>query len=295
MDRVAAQGSRFRMEFAQGAIAGWRWRKEGAPRLVFCHANGFCASAYRRMLGLVADRFDIVAPDLRGHGRTSLPANPDHHKSWGVFGADLARLLDVLSTEDGGPVVLAGHSLGAVAVTLAARGREDIAQLLLIEPVATPPETRLLARTPLWPLLAARSPMVRGALSRRAVWPDRAAVIASYEGKRLFARWEAGRLEDYLDDGVTETASGVTLSCAPEWERVNDATQRQHFWAAVTSRPCLMRVLAAEGADTTVSLGARRRLERAGAAVEVCKDAGHLLPMERPAAAAEFLLAGART
>ena len=48
----------------EGEIAGWRHANVGAPRLLFCHANGFCASAYKRMLALLADRFDIYEARL---------------------------------------------------------------------------------------------------------------------------------------------------------------------------------------------------------------------------------------
>ena len=52
--------------------------------LVFAHANGFCASAYIQLLEPLAATFEIIAPDLRGHGRTRLPADPAGHRDWTV-------------------------------------------------------------------------------------------------------------------------------------------------------------------------------------------------------------------
>jgi pimeloyl-ACP methyl ester carboxylesterase len=75
-----------------GMMSARVWSNPGAPILVFAHANGFCASANDQMLTPLADRFDIVAPDLRGHGRTRLPADPDTHRSWDIHAADLCAL-----------------------------------------------------------------------------------------------------------------------------------------------------------------------------------------------------------
>jgi pimeloyl-ACP methyl ester carboxylesterase len=281
--------ARFEIGLKDGLMAGWRWRRAGAPRLVFCHATGFCASAYRRMLEAAANRFDIIAPDLRGHGRTRLPADPSRLESWTVYADDISDLLDRLGADAKEPVTLAGHSLGAVTVTLAARGRADVASLLLIEPVTLPRAVAALSATPLWPVVARRMPLVKGALSRRAEWPSRLDVMTSYARKRLFAPWAEGVLADYLEDGLIDDEGGCRLSCAPPWEAATFAAHRCDFWGAVSARSAPMRVLGADSPDSTLRFGAVRRFSRAG--VEVARLAGvsHLLPMENPEAAAQFL------
>ena len=42
--------------------------------LVFVHANGFNALTYRTLLAPLSGSLRIWAPDLRGHGGTTLPA-----------------------------------------------------------------------------------------------------------------------------------------------------------------------------------------------------------------------------
>lgn len=287
--RDAPAGARFKIQFDEGVMAGWRWRREDAVRIVFCHATGFCASAYRLMLGIAAETFDVIAPDLRGHGRTALPADPATLKSWAVYGRDIAALLDRLRTESATPVILAGHSLGAVAATLAARGRADVSRLMLIEPVTLPIAVAALASTPIWPLVSPHLPLVRGARSRRAEWPSRADVARSYARKRLFAAWAPGALDDYLEDGLADAGAGCRLACAPLWEAATFAAHSNDFWGAVRARPAPMQVLGADSPDSTILFGADRRFARAGVMLRRLSGAGHLIPMEKPEAAAQFL------
>lgn len=180
---LAAQPERFSIALDDGALAGLRWRRDGAPRLLFCHATGFCAFAYRQVLAPLAGRFDIHAIDMRGHGRTTLAADPRRLKSWDVYARDIASYLD--RSGPGPQWRLAGHSCGAVSATLAAKGRFDVASVSLIEPVATPPMMHLFAYLPVWVLFARRWRLVQGALARRAEWKNRDDALASYRRKAL--------------------------------------------------------------------------------------------------------------
>ncbi|MFZ5616585.1 MAG: alpha/beta fold hydrolase [Pseudomonadota bacterium] len=274
-----------------GEMAMLRFGVEGAPPLLFAHANGFCASAYRQMLEALGSRFDVFAVDLRGHGRTRLPPPAQRHQGLDLFGADVAALLDSLSLriDKGARWTLSGHSLGGVAVTFAAVNRRDVAALRLIEPVATPPFWSGLARSPVWPLVAPRIPLVKGALARRGRWPDRETVRASYAGKPLFSTWASGVLDDYLADGLKAEDGGVALSCAPEWEAANFAAQAHDFWAAFAAAPAPVAVLAARHPSSTVSPYAVRRFAALGAEVVEVGGRTHLIPFEDPPAAARFL------
>lgn len=285
------QGERIRVAISDGDMHLLRFGKRGASPLLFAHANGFCASAYRRMLMLLGDAFDIYAIDLRGHGKTALPTENPAHRGLSLFGRDVGALLDRLGGETA-PASwrLAGHSLGAVAVTFASAGREDVEELRLIEPVAMAPYYRLLASTPFWPVLAGKTHLVRAARRRRARWRTRSEVFERYRGKGLFKPFAPGVLEDYLEDGLSDDGEGVRLSCAPEWEAANFAAQADDFWAALKKAPAPVSVLAANHPRTsTVSRAAARRLRRLGASVEIIDGPSHLIPFEAPARAASFL------
>ena len=273
-----------------GALAGLHWRADEAPQLVFLHATGFCASAYRPMFELLNGRFEILALDLRGHGRTRLQADPTDFKSWTTYADDVVFALDATPAPAPGRL-LAGHSLGAVVATLAAAGGARSDRLALIEPVATPMTVSTMARTPIWPLIAGRWPLVRRARSRRATFPSRTAAAESYRRKPLFARWAPGALGGYLEDGLVDDAAGVRLACEPQWEAATFMAQSHNFWSAIKRVRAPISVLTARDPTSTVRPMAERALRRLGTAMTVETGASHLIPFERPDLAARFLAA----
>lgn len=274
-----------------GDVALLRFGRAGAPPMLFAHANGFCASAYRRTFEALGDSFDIFAADLRGHGRTRIPAPVASHRSMAIFGDDLRRTKSALRpfAAPGQGWIFAGHSLGGVAATEAAAGDKDIAALRLIEPVAMPKSWAFLASTPAWPMIAPHLPLVRAALRRRDRWPDAAAAFQSYAQKPFFAGWAGGVLADYLEDGLHRDESSARLSCAPAWEAANFAAQANDFWGALPRVLAPVSVLAARHRSTTLRGGARERFRRLGARVELALGVTHLLPFEAPERAARFL------
>lgn len=72
--------------------------------------------------------FEVIAPDLRGHGEGE-PASAVVGISMTDYAADLARLCDGLPE----PPVLLGHSMGGLVAQLAAR-RANIRALVLLAP-----------------------------------------------------------------------------------------------------------------------------------------------------------------
>ena len=87
------------------------------PRLLLIHGVGLRAEAWNAQMNALSERFEMIAPDLPGHGESeglSFPA------TLADFGDRLARLLDR-------PTVIVGHSLGAlIALDIAARHPERI-------------------------------------------------------------------------------------------------------------------------------------------------------------------------
>lgn len=276
---------RFQFDLQGGSIAGWRWANPSMPPLLYCHATGFCASAYKQMLGALSHRFDVFALDMRGHGRTTAP-RPVRLRSWRVYADDIARFLDQQNRMDW---TLAGHSMGAVTATMAARGRDDIAALRLIEPVAMPVWFSKAAATPLWPLVINQTPMVRQASRRRNGWPDRDAVLASYGRKALFKRWAPGVLADYLEDGLIDGPDGVELACDPAWEAATFGAQANDFWACLDDAPAPVSVLASDHSSSTVARWARQRMMRKAVLLMVANELTHLAPMENPIEMASFV------
>src|SRR5689334_17757241 len=105
------------------------------PALHFAHANGFNCEVYRALLSPLR-QFQIFASDIRGHGFTTLPAQLGMPNKWTVFGNDLAAFLNMAHP---GPLILAGHSMGAIAsLMVAALHPERVKALVLVEPVLIP-------------------------------------------------------------------------------------------------------------------------------------------------------------
>ena len=266
-----------------GDLAMLRWPAPDKPLLVFAHANGFCAGAAKRMLAELSEAFEIVAPDLRGHGRTTLPADPRTHKSWNVYAEDLLALYGAL---DRRPALLAGHSMGASSTLLAASRMSDPPPLALIEPVVLPLPVALSARTPLWAFVKRSMAISKTARKRSNAWPDRSAVLERYRAKPNFARWAPGVLEDYLDEGLKKTGGGVALACDPAWEAANYEAQAHDLLAAARAVQAPVRVFKAAHGSTVLNPAG---LARRGVQVEPVDGVGHLAVMEHPERVADWV------
>lgn len=250
--------------------------------VVFSHANGFNARTYRTILGPLAREIRILAIDLRGHGRSTLPAVIEGRVGWREMEEDLLALL---TAEAARPVVLAGHSMGGTTSLLAAAAAPDrVKGLVLFDPVIFPAEAQA---------DAAESPLVQGALRRRANFPSKQAALEAYVGRGAFKTWRREQIADYVEDGFRETAGGeVTLSCAPEWEASNFRTHNYDPWAAFDESRCRIDIRRAAEASTCRLNGREAALVAAGRLnLETVPGTSHFLPMERPDVVATALRA----
>jgi magnesium chelatase accessory protein len=95
--------------FVEAAGIRWHVQRMGAgPPLLLIHGTGAATHSWRDLMPLLASHFDVIAPDLPGHGFTSSP--PSHRLSLPAMAADLGQLLAAISVQ---PEVTVGHSAGA--------------------------------------------------------------------------------------------------------------------------------------------------------------------------------------
>ena len=100
----------------------------GSPTLVFVHGFACMHEDWRCQLEYFERTHEVVACDLRGHGRT--PGRP-HECSIEHYGGDVAALVNNL---DLARVVLVGHSMGCRVVLEAARLIPDkVARVVLVD------------------------------------------------------------------------------------------------------------------------------------------------------------------
>lgn len=246
--------------------------------IVFSHANGFNARTYRSILAPLGERLRILAIDLRGHGASTLPAVIEGRDGWSEFRDDLRALL-AAATE--GPVVLAGHSMGGTASLLAAAAEPArVKALALFDPVLVHTPGRRSEDDP----AIAESPLVQGALRRRAAFPDKAAALEAYRGRGAFRTWSDAQLADYVQAGFrADGAGGVTLTCRPEWEASNFRSHNYDPWGAFRATRCPIRILRAEvGSTARLDDHLPELLATGRITVETVPGASHFLPMERP-------------
>ena len=99
------------------------------PPLVFLHGQSVTWEEYTMIMPLLADRFQVYAVTLRGHGRSSW--TPGAY-SFNTCGADIAAFL---REAVGRPAVVVGNSSGGVlAVWLAANAADHVSAIVLEDP-----------------------------------------------------------------------------------------------------------------------------------------------------------------
>jgi pimeloyl-ACP methyl ester carboxylesterase len=259
-----------------------------APDLVFLHANGFNARAYRTILAPLALSLRILTPDQRGHGATNL-ATDRPRTSWLDLKDDLLALLDAMGI---GRVALAGHSMGGTASLLAAaEAPSRVRALALFDPVIRSPSSTAVAADAM-----RASPMVAGAIRRRRSFPSHAAAVDAYRGRGAFRTWTEAMLQDYVAAGFHDAADGtVELSCTPEWEVSNYLNQDHDSWAAFERSVCPIHILRADADSPGRLEGQIDQLSASGRIrIDTIPGTTHFLPMERPDLVRETILAAVR-
>ena len=109
------------------------WGREDGPPILFIHGwsqNHLCwAKHYESSL---ADEFRLVAYDLRGHGMSEAPLEPEHYTNGSLWADDVAAIIDELRLDR---PVLVGWSYGAFVICDYVRehGHGQIAAIEFVE------------------------------------------------------------------------------------------------------------------------------------------------------------------
>lgn len=100
-----------------------------APALLLVHGWGGDGREWSPHAEALAQRFRVVVPDPRGHGRSAVP---DEGSTPAEMADDLAALVDVLGLR---PVIAVGHSMGGQVVNLlAVRHPHTVRSVIALDP-----------------------------------------------------------------------------------------------------------------------------------------------------------------
>lgn len=232
-------------------------RRGSGHGVLFLHGLGSSARDWENQVGL-ADRYELVIPDLRGHGHTSRPPGP---YSIEQFAADIAGLLESLSL---GPVVVVGISLGGmVAFQLGADRPDLVAGIVAVNALPAFEMKRIGQKVQ----IAIRKLMTRRLSMRR---------IGEVLSKRLFpdAGMEAQRatmVERWAEND--KAAYQATFNAIVAWHGVAEAMSR--FEKPIT-------VISSELDYVAPADKVRYVAAMPSAGMVVIENAHHGVPMELP-------------
>ena len=251
-------------------LAYWRTTDTHPTTLVLLHGMFSDHSGLSELAARL--RAEIIAPDLPGYGRSEPMRGRHTLTSYADVLEQLRRRLGLAR------FTLLGHSLGgSIALVYASRHASALDALCLLNPVtdSATPAARL-AR--LYYGLCGRLPQALGRIllsSRPAVYLSDRAVFTSHD--------RATRQRILHQDYAT---AQVAAPRAVQEGYLSLAHTPFDLYAAQIQTPTLLLTGDRDPLCTPRSLiRLQRRMPRA--VLEIVTNAGHLLPVERPAAAAE--------
>ena len=266
-----------------GTLSALHFGSTSEPvRLVMLHANGFNAQAYTSILEPLG--IHAIAFDMRGHGHSRTMPQPMNMSNWHIFRDDCVEFFDrhIPNLTDG-PVVLAGHSFGAVSGILAApflKGR--ISGYAGFDPVSVPFLFRLTSKLPGGrSYMKKRVPIARNAGRRRSEFETPEAAFTRWQGRGAFKGMSDDVLRDYIQGGLTQREDGVwELSCDPMWEQAIFVAQWHNIFKAARDLPNNSKIIYAGGRPPVSTQKTRRAIQNAQPKIDVQFDAnlGHLFP-----------------
>ena len=260
---------------------------------VWLHATGFNAMTYQSMLAPLGLRARVAALDLRGHGRSTLPAKGGL-ASWHKYRDDVIAFLDEEAPQG---VVLGGHSMGGCVALLVAGKRPDLVKgLVLADPVILSRKTYFWNHVfpPVSWLMSRGNTMAARARKRRGEFGSFREALDGYASKPAFKSWREPFLADYLLDGLERADGGPAdagkqtwkLTCTPKWEAKTFGAQRNAPWSALRKvrKKKIPIVILRPSRDSVISDKVRAEIIKQNPSLMMrgIRGTSHFLPMEAP-------------
>jgi 3-oxoadipate enol-lactonase len=237
----------------------------GAP-IVLLHGVGGNHTVWNQVVPLLSTQFSILAPDLRGHGRTPAPEGSEF--SYRELEGDVLRMLDVDHLPAVHLVGLSGGALLALRLTLDHPDR--MRSLILVGGAAyVDPHTRAVA--------------------------DRWAETLAKDGRDAFALrllkdlYYPDWIEEHLDlaDELREQVKTQDFGPALKWSEAIRAFDERSRVASVRAPTLIIQAM--DDAVVDASHGRILRQSIPGAQIRILAETGHMVPVERPRETAEAI------
>lgn len=244
-------------------------RVEGeGPTIVLLHGIGGNHTVWNEVIPGLAKGFQVLAPDLRGHGRS--PAPPESHYTFREMMGDVLRLLDDRKIASAHMVGVSGGALLALRLTLDDADR--VRSLTMVSGAAyTDAHTRAVAE--------------RWATTYAKEGPDRFALRILKD--LYYPDWVEANL-DFADE-VRQQVRHQDYGPAVQWA-LSMASFDERSRIASVARPTLI----IQGMNDAVIDPSHARILRQsipGAQIRILAETGHLVPIERPKEVVEAIRA----
>ena len=250
------------------------------PGIYFSHANGFNGLTYKTLLNKISPNQKIISYDLRGHGKSTVPAEPEKLKSWQRYRDDLISILE----KNNEPSTLIGHSLGGTTSLLVAFKRPElVSKIILIDPVLLP-LTYWLGTKAVQSigLIEKVHPMVKGALIRKKNWGSKEEAFQYFSGKKLFRKVIPEAINDYIDGGMKKINENLyELSCNPKWEAATFKLTSGGNWFNLKKSNIPTKIILTPN-SVVCNKKSQKKLKKSIAKIEfvTLKNTTHMLPLE---------------
>jgi pimeloyl-ACP methyl ester carboxylesterase len=217
---------------------------------------------------------------MRGHGDTTLKADPKKLRSWHSFRDDLIFLIE----NSNAPAVLSGHSLGGTASWLAALLRPDLVEkLVLVDPVILP--LRYIFGYHLFNFFNMAhflNPLAKNALIRRNEWKTKEEAYDYFSEKKLFSKVSKEALNDYVNHGLKHNKkNNLTLKCDPKWESACFQLNTKEVWNEVEHLKIPIKIILTKN-SVVCNKFSQERIKKLAPQTEIVfiENTTHMLPLE---------------
>ena len=272
---MAADVQQFELPTADGLLLQGELWGGGDLALTFVHGSGLTVQSYYPAFRALAARIRALALNSRGHGNSGNPAD------FPSYEAPVADLRSLVETRLQPPVVLSGHSFGAlISLQLAAEAPGLAAGLLLLDPLL--PWRRSEEWLPAGD--GASGELIAKTRTRRANWESRAEAERWLGARSIYRDWSAEALERFCDSALEDLPDGtVALACPPWLEAATYAGRpgKEIFqWAERVQVPAV--ILRGRESMKCILRGAEDLADAFAMGTVITVEGDHTFPQEHP-------------